>query len=258
MQHYSREKKGLKILNLVFYILMIVVNVLANIKIFGQTTVLEVLEKYNNVFTPHSITFFVWILVYIMLGYFVLYQLEKSGYGAKKEAVERIGSWFIVSCILNMLWLFFLTFDMIKLSMIIMLTLLLVIYVIYFRVHTVQEYLYNDEKKGLIRPFSLYAGWISAITLVNFAALVKYMGLNLLNVGENLWGAVAIVVLTIVNLCFLYFGKDKAFAFTGILTLAGIVYARYLAGNIMPVGYVAIVAIFILVVVMINSRGRKA
>ena len=106
MQHYSREKKGLKILNLLFYLLMIGANALANTNIFGQATTEEISAKYSNLFTPAGITFAIWGVIYIMLGYFVLYQLGKNGYGARKEATEKIGLWFIVSCILNGLWLF--------------------------------------------------------------------------------------------------------------------------------------------------------
>ena len=45
MQHYSREKKGLKILNLLFYLLMIGANALANTNIFGQATTEEISEN---------------------------------------------------------------------------------------------------------------------------------------------------------------------------------------------------------------------
>ncbi len=62
----------------------------------------------------------------------------------------------------------------------------------------------------------------------------------------------------LVNLFFITMRKDKAFGFVGIWALAGIVYARYLDGNLMPVGYVAGVAIFVLLAVIINSHGRKS
>ena len=258
MQHYSREKKGLKILNLLFYLLMIGANALANTNIFGQATTEEISAKYSNLFTPAGITFAIWGVIYIMLGYFVLYQLGKNGYGARKEATEKIGLWFIVPCILNGLWLFFWAFDMIGLSMIAMIALLIVLYLIYFRVYTVEAYLYNDEKKGFLLPFSLYTGWISVATIANFAAFVKYMNWNLFNLPEALWVSIGIAVAVLVNLFFITMRKDKAFGFVGIWALAGIVYARYLDGNLMPVGYVAGVAIFVLLAVIINSHGRKS
>ena len=62
MQHYSREKKGLKILNLLFYLLMIGANALANTNIFGQATTGEISAKYSNLFTPAGITFAIWAL----------------------------------------------------------------------------------------------------------------------------------------------------------------------------------------------------
>lgn len=257
MQHYSREKKGLKILNLIFYLLMLAANGLANTKIFGQSTTQEISAKYSNLFTPAGITFVIWGLIYIMLGYFVLYQLGKNGYGARKEVTEKIGIWFIVSCILNIGWLFFWAFDMIVISMIAMLALLVVLFVIYFKIYPLEDYLYNDEKKGFLLPFSLYCGWISVATIANFAAFVKYMNWNLFNLSEVVWTAIAILVAVLINAFFISIRKDKAFGLVGIWALAGIGYGRYLEGAFMPVGYIAGLGTLILVAIMLNTHIRK-
>ncbi len=257
MQHYSREKKGLKILNLIFFLLMIAANGLANTKIFGQYTTQEVSAKYANLFTPAGITFVIWGLIYIMLGYFVLYQLGKNSYGARKEASERVGIWFIVSCILNVAWLFFWAFDMIGLSMIPMVGLLAVLYLIYFRVYGVEDYLYNDEKKGFLLPFSLYSGWVSVATIANFAAFVKYMNWNLFNISEVVWTAIAIGVAVAVNFFFISIRKDKAFGLVGIWALCGIAYGRYQEGSFMPVGYIAGLGALVRVALMLITHFKK-
>lgn len=257
MQHYSREKKGLKILNLIFYIFMLAANGLATTKILGQNTTQEISAKYSNLFTPAGITFAIWGVIYIMIGYFVLYQLGNHGYGARKEVTEKIGIWFIVSCILNVAWLFFWAFDMIGISMIVMLALLVVLYMIYFRIHLLEDYLYNDEKKGFLLPFSLYCGWISVATIANISVFVKYMHWNLFNVSEIVWVSLAIILAVLINLFFISIRKDKAFGIVGIWALAGIAYGRYLEGGFMPVGYIAGLGVFILLAVMINTHIRK-
>ena len=257
MQHYSREKKGLKILNLIFYIFMIAANGLANTKIFGQSTTGEISDKYSNLFTQAGITFAIWVVIYIMLGYFVLYQLGKNGYGARKEITEKIGIWFIVSCILNGAWLYFWAFDLIGLSMIAMLALLVVLFLIYFKIYPLEDFLYNDEKKGFLLPFSLYLGWICVATIANFSAFVKYMNWNLFNVSEIVWVSLAILLAVLINLFFIWIRKDKAFGLVGIWALAGIAYGRYLEGGFMPVGYIAGLGVFILLAVMINTHIRK-
>lgn len=253
MQHFSREKKSLKIANLIFFILMIVANGLANTSFFGGQDTGAVSDKYYNLFTPASVTFAVWGVIYLALGYFVFFQLGKNGYGAKKDAIERIGPWFIVTCVLNASWLVVWGYELMPLAMLIIFLLLIVLYMIYFRLESLKAYLYNDERKAILIPFSLYVSWVSVASIANFAALVKYMNWSMFGIPEWIWIVFSIVVAALLNIYFIYFRHNKAFGLVGIWALFGIAYGRFQDGNIMPVGYTAAAACVILILFLLNN-----
>lgn len=261
MQHYTREKRGIKVLNLVFFMIMIVLNGLANTTLIGGVSTEVISDRYQNLFTPAGITFAIWGVIYLALGYFVIFQLGKTGYGSKKkEALEKIGILFVVSCILNGVWLIAWGYDQIPLSLGIMVLLLITLYIIYFRLQGIKDYLYNDEKRAFLVPFSLYTAWITVAVIANLAAFFKYINWDGFGISETIWIVFSIVFATLVNLAFIYFKSDIFFGLVGVWALSGIAIGRYEDGNIIPVGYAAIGgAAVILIFVFLNIlRNRKS
>lgn len=261
MQHYTREKRGIKVLNLIFFLIMIVLNGLANTTLIGGVSTEVISDRYKNLFTPAGITFAVWGVIYLALGYFVIFQLGKSSYGSKKkEALEKIGPLFIISCILNGSWLIAWGYDLIPLSLGIMFLLLITLYAIYFKVHSMKDYLYNDEKRAFIIPFSLYTAWITVAIIANLAAYFKYIEWGGFGLSETFWIIFSIILATLVNLLFIYGKSDFFFGLVGVWALSGIALGRYEEGNIFPVGYVAAAgAVVILISILLNIiRNRKS
>lgn len=68
--NYSFKKANIyKIANLIFYILTVLVNVLANaIPINGKTTG-EIADSYPNLFTPAPFTFTIWGVIYVNIPF---------------------------------------------------------------------------------------------------------------------------------------------------------------------------------------------
>jgi len=64
----------LRVINTISYAVMIVINVCANIVPIGIGTTADVSAKYNNLFTPAGYTFGIWLVIYVLMGIFVLYQ----------------------------------------------------------------------------------------------------------------------------------------------------------------------------------------
>jgi len=65
---------AVKVLATVTYLVMVVVNGLANaIPLNGRQTG-EVSDMYGNLFAPAGITFAIWGVIYLLLGLHVLYQ----------------------------------------------------------------------------------------------------------------------------------------------------------------------------------------
>jgi len=71
----NKLKSSIKILVTVTFLIMIIVNIMANaLPINGQTTG-QVADSYPNLFAPAGITFAIWGLIYLLLAAFTLYLL---------------------------------------------------------------------------------------------------------------------------------------------------------------------------------------
>ena len=69
-----KNKIFIKILTLITFIIMIVVNALANILPINGITTGEASDAYPNLFAPAGITFSIWGVIYLMLFIYVIYQ----------------------------------------------------------------------------------------------------------------------------------------------------------------------------------------
>lgn len=105
----NKMSTSIKILTTVTFIIMIVVNALANIIPINGVTTGEVSDAYENLFTPTSITFAIWGLIYFLLACYTLYQLGLFQGGERRiktELLEKIGIYFSISSIANSIWIF--------------------------------------------------------------------------------------------------------------------------------------------------------
>ena len=71
----KNENIFIKIMVLVFYVLMIGVNALANILPINNLTTGEVSDSFPNLFAPTGLTFSIWGVIYLLLGIYSFYQL---------------------------------------------------------------------------------------------------------------------------------------------------------------------------------------
>jgi hypothetical protein len=119
---------NISIITAITYIIMIILNGLANfLPINGQTSA-EVSDSYSNLFAPAGYTFSIWGLIYILLGLFTIYQLgffRKNELEEKEKMFKKIGIIFSISSLANALWILTWHFELIPTSMILILTMLI-------------------------------------------------------------------------------------------------------------------------------------
>jgi tryptophan-rich sensory protein len=96
----------LRIGNTFAFIVTLVVNVLANtITINGHNTG-EVSGEHPTFVTPAGFTFSIWVLIYLCLTAFIIYSWTNGEEVVGADGVlEKIGYWFMVSCVANFTWL---------------------------------------------------------------------------------------------------------------------------------------------------------
>lgn len=182
--------------NLVAFIAVVVINVLATFGIIGGVTTRDVSYMFHSLLTPADWAFSIWSVIYIFLAIVVCLQIKKS------EIRDKMWYWFIVSCALNIAWIFAWQFKMIGLSFALILVLLLDLIVL---MRSVREL-------GMLVNFSvgIYTGWINVAMLANLGALFNKLNLNWFGLGEQFW-AITGLVFGIIWICFFLFSYKNVF-----------------------------------------------
>lgn len=253
--------KTLRYLNLVFLVVMIGVNVLANSLPIGYGNTGAISEKYQNLFTPAPVTFFIWAIIYVLLSIFIIYQLGLFGdQTMAKFMISLIGPWFIVSCILNIGWIFSWHYDKIWLSLIIMLALLcsLIILTIKISPNTIEQVSGRTDinlLSGLsIYAFDIYLGWISAATIANVSVFLVSINWNKFGLSDQLWTIVALLAGALIGVLFIVISRKYMSALAIIWAYCGIL-IKHISSSYYGGQYPAIIAVAIIGIIVIVSAA---
>ena len=214
---------SLRIGNLIAFIAVIVVNMLAVFLPINGVQPQDISDTYANLFAPAGITFSIWSVIYVLLALFALYQLGvfkgKTGYSL--DAVLRIGPFFILSSIANIAWIFAWHYDIIPLSLGLMLVILVTLIVSYLRIR--KEPLSAKEKWLVLLPFSVYFGWITIATIANVTVLMVSMGVDAFSASAVIWTNIILIAGLVIGASVVFKFKDIAYgivlawAYLGIL-----------------------------------------
>lgn len=169
--------KLLQVSNAVALFVTIIINYLSNTGNFNGNTISTISAKYENYFTPAGYAFSIWIVIYISLISFVIYQSINFDRKIKSsEVVSQIGWWFVISCMANCLWVFAWIYEYTGLSVLVMMVLLFSLFKII--VKTNME-MYDAPLREIIFvwwPFSMYSGWITVALFANISTFLTKIG----------------------------------------------------------------------------------
>jgi len=156
------------------FALVLVVNGMANaIPLGGQTTG-EVSAQYPTLFTPAGFTFSIWGLIYLLLAAFAIWQALPAQRGSAR--IASISGLFIANCLANAAWIFVWHYDLLWLSVLLMIAILLTLVQIYRTLDSAGPPASVTEWVLLRLPFSIYTGWITVATIANLSCLQYAMG----------------------------------------------------------------------------------
>ncbi len=221
---YSNKLNGsIKIFVSVTFLIMIIVNSLANIlPINGQGTG-QVSDLYPNLFAPAGLTFAIWGVIYLLLAVFTLYLLgffQGNKSEVKAEILSRIGIVFSISSIVNALWIFSWHYHLIPLSMVLMLVILVCLISINLMIKG--ERLTDREKFFVKLPFSVYFGWITVATIANATTLLVALGWNGFGISEQTWAIVIIIIGMLIGSATMLRNNDISYGLVLIWAYVGI------------------------------------
>jgi len=222
-------KKSLEISNGIALIITIIINYVSNTGILNGNTMAIISAKYQNYFTPAGYAFSIWGLIYIGLFAFIIYGakglfVEKPRH---EVIVQKIGWWFLISCIANSLWVFAWLYEFIGISVIIMSILLLSLFKILgiLRAHQLPKSM--AEIWCIYFPFSIYAGWISVAFFADLSAFYTKINENIFGLSDINMSISFIIIAAVLHVYMVWKQNSYAFSFVGIWALIAIAVANW-------------------------------
>ena len=248
----ARLRKTLSILNLLGFLGMVIVNYLAVALPLNNKTTGELSDQYPNLFVPAGFTFSIWGVIYLLLAIFIVYQLI---YALRKNTqnisfLKKIGLLFFVSSLANLSLVFAWHFELVSLSLFLMLILLGSLMAIYLKLQIGRSDLSKSEKYLVHLPFSVYLGWITIATIANTTALLVDLGWNRFGVSEQFWTIAVIIIGIAISLTILFYRKDIFYCLVVDWALYGILIKR-LTTDAVPVPSIITVVILGLTVISV-------
>lgn len=209
-------KKSWKILATLSFGLTLFVNFLAATSGINGRLTGAISDRYPTLFTPAGYVFSIWSLIYLGLLCFLLYAITQ------KEALsQKVLPYFVLTNLLNGVWMLCWHFDALLLSVMIMLGLLLSLL-------QINEEIYKNitttlsQRVCMAFPFALYLGWISVATIANISVYLFSISWDGFGLSPTLWTIIMTAIATTLSLLRIVFRKDLTFLLVIIWALWGI------------------------------------
>jgi benzodiazapine receptor len=249
--------KILKPANIVFYVLTIIVNSLAGgTTLIGGKLTAAVSDANPTLVTPAGYVFSIWSIIYILLGAFVIYQALPSR--SSRGFTEKIGWLFVLSSIINIVWLFLWQFEYLTVSVVFMFLLLASLIAIYVRLGIGKTKVGLDDRLAVHLPFSVYLGWITVATIANVAAALVWLNWDGAGISAEIWAILVVVVALVITALMLFTRKDIAYSLVIIWALVGIAVKQSGNQTIVLVAEVsAVIVAIMLIATIIIAKVRK-
>lgn len=204
----------------------LVANGLANALPLNGRNTGELSALYPNLFVPAGLTFSIWGIIYLGLIALVVYGFATAARSEEHGVLEALGPWFLVSCLANGAWIFAWHWQLVGLSLGIMLVILGALVAMYLRLGIGQRAASTGETWAVQVPVSVYLGWITVATVANITALAVDLGAPSYGaLPAQLTVAVLATVLAITG-AVLWTRRDLAYGLVVVWAFVGIVLKR--------------------------------
>ena len=241
-----QKKKLLQISNIAGFIATVVVNFLAVGLPLNNKTTQQLSDALPNLFVPAGITFSIWSVIYILLGVFAIYQ-GKDLFKQEKDDLsflDKISYFFILSSIANVAWIFFWHYELVPISLIMMLILFVSLLALYLRLDIGKGDASKQERNFIHLPISVYFGWITTATVANVTALLVSLNWDGFGIAEEIWAVLILVVVALIYVLTVITRNDIAYGLVGVWSTLGIVLKQITATPV--VGITALVVLIVI------------
>ena len=244
--YMNNQALALRIGNIILFLGLIIINILSNSLPINDVTIGEVTYNYPHRFIPASYAFTIWSAIYLLLLLFCLHQsgliphllkLRNSAHTSEKSETNivytpviwarKIGIWFMLSCALNICWVFSWHYGFLGITVMLMVGLLVSLSVIYNKIAHTSGKLRQRDKWFISIPFSLYLGWISVAIIANIATWLISIGVEVSATASHIWAGFMAAVATSLAIWFKRRYNDWAYVIAVAWGLAAVAYRQY-------------------------------
>ncbi|MDQ4044840.1 MAG: tryptophan-rich sensory protein [Chloroflexota bacterium] len=211
------------VVNLVGLVVVITVNVLANVMEFNGLTTSEVVNHDPVYFQPAGWAFSIWSVIYVLLAVFVAYTFLSVG--RENSRMRKISPIFLVSNIANALWIVFWhweQWDLTLATMAVLLVSLILLYYLLRRRRGIATQPATIERLMVWTPFSVYLAWVSVATLSNVAVWSDRTGADIWGMDGRWTAVIFLLGLVAATALMALWLRDPTYAVVIIWAAAGI------------------------------------
>ena len=248
-------------LNWISFISVILINALANILPINGYNTGQISAFYPNYFVPAGFTFSIWGVIYLLLLTYTIaytyYVMQSAKFIVVNKYLNKINPIFLLTCVLNIAWIFAWHYLQVELSFIIMLFFLTALCKIFVVANKSIDGLSQTQRFFLYTPFTIYLGWISVATIANLTALLVKLSWTGLGIEAIYWSSLMILIAIALALFFLFKYATIGFAIVIAWALWGIKASQ---GNMQVINICSSAGILLLIgtiVFIILSKSRK-
>lgn len=218
------------LVNLILYFATLGINSLGSSGFFNDMGQEDISDKYTTLITPASFTFAIWGVIYTLLLATLIYLFLKRKDDEVGKLILRISPLFLVSSILNMVWIISFSYELLGISTILIFGMLISLVLILERIYR------NTEGIFYILPslaFTLYASWVLIATIVNIALFLVQIEWDGFGISTSILTMITLLIAIIFVLFYVLRYKNAAFSISPAWGFFGI-YSSYRSGSLNP------------------------
>jgi translocator protein len=242
------------VLNWVALLVTIGVNGLATGLPLGGRTTGEISDSFPVFFTPAGYVFGIWGVIYLALIGFAIFQSLPAQ--RNNPRLERIGYWFVASCVFNSAWIFLWQYGIFPLTILAMLGLLISLIMVYQRVGIGLQRVPASETWLVNVPFGIYLGWVSVATIANASVLLYYLGWGGGIIPPTVWTVIVLLVATALGAVLIFTRREVAYPLVLVWAFAGI-YVKQSATQMVAITALVLALVLLLMLGANLLRGRR-
>lgn len=229
----TRARHPVKVLVALTYLLMVAVNILANALPLNGTSTGDVSDAYSNLFAPAGYAFSIWGVIYLLLGLHVLYQFglfhtASQGTG-RAELLNKVGWYFSISSLANTAWVFAWHYDLIAVSVALIVVILICLAAVSQTVRAADPPLRDRLFVGV--PFSVYFGWTTVATVANVTVLLVSLDWDGFGVADSDWTIAVLLLAMAIGTATMLRNRDIAYGLVLIWAYVAILVKHISAGG---------------------------